>query len=139
MKLDKRLEDDCHLLGHTEVGLLLLHRNASLPWFILVPDTAETCLYRLGDSERLAAQAVWNRLAQWVHARFDSERVNMAAIGNVVAQLHLHAIGRRQDDPLWPSVAWGQLLPDATWHQDELERLRSELVGASLLVQSAPL
>ena len=127
MQLHAQLEKDCHLLGSLAAGWLLLHRNASLPWFILVPSTEATAIYQLEDEQRIAVEQQWNDLAAWVHERFECKRVNVAAIGNLVPQLHLHIIGRTEDDPCWPGVAWGQDLPEAAWSEDQLANLRDEL------------
>ncbi len=109
------------------MGLLLLHKNASLPWFILVPFTEATALYQIADEQRLAVEKAWNELAAWVHKRYLCKRVNVAAIGNLVPQLHLHMIGRSEDDPCWPGVVWGQELPASVWSADELATLKTEL------------
>lgn len=137
MALHPRLEEDCHRLGGSDAGIVLLHRNASLPWFLLVPDTTVTALYQLPREQRVIIEDGWNALAAWVHQRYSCERVNVAAIGNVVPQLHLHVIGRRDDDPCWPDVPWGRTLPPAEWPDEAVAELRDELrrdglVGAPL-------
>lgn len=127
MDLHARLAADCHVLGTTDLGTLLLHKNASLPWFILVPDTQESALYALPDEQQVQVQAQWNCIAQWVHKRYACTRVNMAAIGNLVPQLHLHIVARNEKDPCWPGVVWGQTLPEAYWQTGELASLQDEL------------
>lgn len=133
MSLHPRLAQDCHTLGHVSTGTLLLHRNASLPWFILVPDTEAVALYLLPTSQRQAIEEDWNALAAWVHQRYECERVNVAAIGNLVPQLHLHIVGRRADDPCWPGVVWGQELPSAEWSPVAIESIHGELERVGLL------
>ncbi len=130
MQLHPRLEADCHKLGDTAKGVLLLHKNASLPWFILVPDTDASALYQLEGEQRRAIEDEWNLVAAWVHQHYHCKRVNVAAIGNLVPQLHLHIVGRREDDPCWPGVVWGQPLPELEWPEDELARVKSELKTA---------
>lgn len=129
MELHAQLRADCYILGAMPHGIVLLHRNASVPWFILVPVTDQIALYQLPLAQRVAVEQVWNDLAQWVHYRFDCARVNVAAIGNLVPQLHLHVIGRRSDDPLWPGLVWGCELPPAQWSLEERQRLQTELRG----------
>jgi diadenosine tetraphosphate (Ap4A) HIT family hydrolase len=109
---------------------LLLHKNASLPWLILVPFTDAIALYQLAGDERSAIEQQWNALAAWVHQRYACKRVNVAAIGNLVPQLHLHIIGRNESDPCWPGVVWGQTLPEATWTPEALAKLSTELQAA---------
>ena len=132
MSLHPRLAQDCHELGQASTGLLLLHRNASVPWFILVPDTDAMALYLLPKSQRQEIEDEWNALAAWVFQRYDCERVNVAAIGNLVPQLHLHIVGRRADDPCWPGVVWGQELPSAEWSTLAIEGIHSELERVGL-------
>lgn len=127
MQLHPRLAQDTHVLGSTTCGVLLLHRNASLPWFILVPDTTAAALYRMPTEQRQRVEAEWNTIASWAHDHFDCDRVNVAAIGNVVPQLHLHVVARHEGDPCWPGVVWGQPLPEASWSTDQLAELRTAL------------
>jgi diadenosine tetraphosphate (Ap4A) HIT family hydrolase len=72
-----------------------------------------------------------------VHERYQCKRVNVAAIGNLVPQLHLHIVGRREDDPCWPGVVWGQDLPEAAWSSDTLTKLIEELATAFSLARPA--
>lgn len=105
--LDAQLQADCHILGELDAGLLLLLNNALVPWFILVPRTEATELYQL-DTE--LQQKVWQEidvLSRFVQAEFKVQKINVAAIGNIVRQLHIHVVGRRQDDYCWPGVVWG--------------------------------
>jgi diadenosine tetraphosphate (Ap4A) HIT family hydrolase len=105
--LDPQLAADCHVLGELDAGLLLLLNNALVPWFILVPRTQSSELYQLEDDLR---QLVWqeiNILSAFVHAEFKVEKLNVAAIGNKVQQLHIHVVGRNPNDFCWPGVVWG--------------------------------
>jgi diadenosine tetraphosphate (Ap4A) HIT family hydrolase len=133
MRLHARLEADCHQLGITDRGLLLLHKNASLSWFILVPDTEAIALYQMPEEERVAVEKDWNALAAWVHERYECARVNVAAIGNLVPQLHLHIVARHESDPCWPGVVWGQPLPEKVWTDEDITSVREELREKGLL------
>ena len=127
MELHPRLAEDCHVLGVTPTGTLLLHRNASVPWFILVPHTEENALYRMPTAERQHIEEEWNGIASWAHAHFGCDRINMAAIGNLVPQLHLHVIARHEGDCCWPGVVWGRDLPPASWTDEQIDDLRAAL------------
>ena len=105
--LDPRLQADCLALGTLHGNRLLLMDNALVPWFILVPDTTCTELYELGPRQQSEVFAAVNALSALLKNRFDSHKINVAAIGNVVAQLHVHVVGRRSDDFCWPGVVWG--------------------------------
>lgn len=133
MQLHARLAADCHQLGSTNQGLLLLHKNASLSWFILVPDTKAIALYQIPEAQRVAVEKEWNALAAWVHERYECARVNVAAIGNLVPQLHLHIVARHESDPCWPGVVWGQTLPEASWSDEDILSIQEELRGQDLI------
>ncbi len=105
--LDPRLAADCHLLGRLGTTRLLLLDDARFPWFILVPATEAVEVCDLSTAERQAVWAQVNEVSQLVRALFPVDKLNVAAIGNVVSQLHLHVVGRRRDDDCWPGVVWG--------------------------------
>jgi diadenosine tetraphosphate (Ap4A) HIT family hydrolase len=107
-QLDSRLADDCILLGEMNISLLLLNKNAIVPWFILVPKTREIELTDLPQSEQRKVLEEINLLSSFVKVNFDISKLNVAAIGNVVSQLHIHVIGRDPSDYCWPSVVWGR-------------------------------
>jgi diadenosine tetraphosphate (Ap4A) HIT family hydrolase len=106
--LDPTLARDCHLLGELRGSLLLLMDNALLPWFIVVPRTGEVELCDLDPAVAGPLQGAVRELSAWVREHWQVDKLNIAAIGNVVRQLHVHVVGRRQDDYCWPGVVWGR-------------------------------
>jgi diadenosine tetraphosphate (Ap4A) HIT family hydrolase len=100
---------DCHRLGRFPHSHLLLHKNALLPWFILVPETALTGLFELEPALRLAVMEESALVSRFIATELGCSKVNFAAIGNMVPQLHLHLVGRRVGDPCWPDPVWGHL------------------------------
>lgn len=125
--LDPRLLADTHRLGKLAACHVLLHRQAAVPWFILVPETAATELFDLSESERAACLAETFALAEWLRGRYQPEKVNIAAIGNIVRQLHIHVIGRFTDDPCWPGVVWGRLDDARRYTDDEVDQVTETL------------
>ncbi len=107
--LHPQLSADCHVLGSLGTSRLLLHRNAAVPWFILVPEVNASELYELPSALRRELDETGDALARFVKRYFNSDKINVAALGNVVPQLHVHVIGRRRDDPCWPKPIWGHL------------------------------
>ena len=108
VQLDAQLQQDCIVLGELECSLLLLMNNALLPWFILVPKTDKTELYELADDVQAGVWAEINAVSKFVKDEFCIDKLNVAAIGNVVQQLHIHVIGRQHEDYCWPGVVWGR-------------------------------
>lgn len=106
--LDSKLAKDCIVLAESDISLLLLMNNSLVPWFILVPRTSETELHALDAATQVALLKEINLLAGQVKKVFAVDKLNIAAIGNVVQQLHVHVIGRRHTDYCWPNVVWGR-------------------------------
>lgn len=129
MNIDKQLQADCHQLGIFRDIAILLHKNAILPWFILVPlstDTKFRELYELSSRQRGHLQQLADALSKYLIAR-DSEKINIAALGNVVEQLHLHLIGRRRDDCCWPDPVWGNLTGSEDYPESAQQEIREDI------------
>lgn len=111
-QLHKRLAQDCIQLGRFELSLLLLMNDINYPWFILVPQRADiTEIFDLSfsDQKQLAIESVL--LSETLARVFKAHKMNTAAIGNLVPQLHIHHIVRYQNDRAWPAPIWGAFDP----------------------------
>ena len=108
LQLDERLATDCHVLGRLPLCQLLLMNNTGVRWLILVPETEHTEVCDLDPDTR---SQLWNEVqlvTEFVRWHFAPDKINTAAIGNVVEQLHGHVVGRFHDDYSWPDVVWGR-------------------------------
>jgi diadenosine tetraphosphate (Ap4A) HIT family hydrolase len=106
--LDQRLAADTIPIGDLALSSVLLMDDARFPWFILVPRRPGASeLTDLSDEE--AAQLMSEiRIATRVMLELAKpDKVNVGALGNVVAQLHVHVVGRFRSDPAWPGPVWG--------------------------------
>jgi diadenosine tetraphosphate (Ap4A) HIT family hydrolase len=106
--LDPRLAGDTHCVGDLDLSRVLLMDDARFPWLILVPRRAN--LRELIDLDIAAQQlllAEVDRCARILRTLEKPDKLNIAALGNVVAQLHVHAIARRANDAAWPRPVWG--------------------------------
>ena len=129
-QLDAQLQQDCLVLGELEHSLLLLMNNALLPWFILVPKTDKTELYELADDVQAGVWAEINTVSKFVKDEFCIDKLNVAAIGNVVQQLHIHVIGRQHEDYFWPGVVWGR--PENTpYTKEAIKHIIAKLKNSS--------
>jgi len=108
VKLHPQLATDCYLLGTVKSSSLLLHKNALIPWFILVPDTNKNELFKLKTEQQQTIQLEINALAKFTEEHFKSDKLNIASIGNIVPQLHIHIISRKTTDFCWPAPVWGR-------------------------------
>lgn len=106
--LDSRLTADTVLVGDLPLCSVLLMDEARFPWLILVPRRADATEITDLSAEDAAALMDEMRIATRVMLELAKpDKVNVAALGNVVSQLHVHVIGRFLSDPAWPKPVWG--------------------------------
>ena len=109
-ELHPRLAADTHPLGDLPLCRVLLMGDARLPWLILVPRVADAReLIDLDGSQQAALMQEVNQASRVLKQLFRPYKLNIAALGNLVPQLHVHLIARYQDDPAWPAPVWGRI------------------------------
>lgn len=107
-KLHPTLERDTVELCRLELCHVLLMRDRSYPWLILVPAREGLRDFDdLNETDRVIAGAEIDRVSKAMKAVFKPHKMNVAALGNVVEQLHIHVVARFQDDAAWPGPVWG--------------------------------
>ncbi len=104
--LDPALQGCSHLLIEADGWQLRLHENAEVLWLILIPHTEITEFTRLPQSQQQPLLDVINSIGDCLERHWHCDKINIASIGNVVAQMHIHVIGRFVDDCYWPAVVW---------------------------------
>jgi len=127
VQIHPQLLADCHYLGSLTASEVLLHRNAALPWFILVPDTRIGDLLDLPEHHRDVVMADCAGISAFIKQVLGYAKVNFAGLGNVVPQMHLHIIGRREDDPCWPQPVWGHLPAGGEYEHLQLQGWQADL------------
>lgn len=137
-ELHPRLAQDSIVIGEFELSLLLLSRDANYPWCILVPKREDIFeIHHLDEEEQMQLIRESCRLSQVMTSLFDADKMNVAALGNVVRQLHVHHIARFTDDPAWPQPIWGKI-PAKDYVGGEMEerikRLQNALIGEGFSV-----
>jgi diadenosine tetraphosphate (Ap4A) HIT family hydrolase len=106
--LDPRLAGDSLPVGDLALSSVLLLNDSRFPWFVLVPRRA--AVSELTDLSDQDAAALMDEIRIATRVMLDlakPDKVNVAAIGNIVSQLHVHVIGRFHSDPAWPGPVWG--------------------------------
>jgi diadenosine tetraphosphate (Ap4A) HIT family hydrolase len=106
--LDSRLAADTVPVGDLPLSSVLLMNDARFPWLILVPrrpDASE--LTDLSEEDGAALMSEIRVATRVMLALAKPDKVNVGALGNVVAQLHVHVVGRFLSDPAWPGPVWG--------------------------------
>ena len=107
-ELDSRLAADTFLVGETPLSQVLLMNDARYPWLILVPRRADIAEpFELSEPDQAQLWRESMRLGQAMKAHFAAGKLNIAALGNQVAQLHVHHIARCHADDAWPGPVWG--------------------------------
>jgi diadenosine tetraphosphate (Ap4A) HIT family hydrolase len=107
--LDLHLAADTHEVGELGLSQLLLMDDARFPWLILVPrivGARELIDLDAGDRVRLFDEVAG--VARALESLLRPDKLNVAALGNVVPQLHVHVIARFRTDPAWPQPVWGR-------------------------------
>jgi len=134
--LHTQLAKDCITLGDLPLCRVLLMNDANYPWLVLVPRREE--IVELFELSRLDQQQLLDEIAQVSSAlagHFRADKMNVAALGNIVPQLHVHIIARYRDDAAWPKPVWG-----AVAAQPYIEDgLRNRMVEIEKLLASADL
>jgi len=120
---------DCYLLGRFDACSVLLNRNACLPWFILVPDTDVEDILDLPAQRLNQVTAECQRISAFLKQSQGFSKTNFAGLGNVVAQMHLHVIGRSSEDACWPQPVWGNLTESAEYDPETVADWTAVLVG----------
>lgn len=108
-QLDPQLANDSHPISTGALCDIRLMDDANYPWLILVPRVADACeLFDLAPQQRRALIEEIARTEQALKVLFTPDKLNVAALGNAVRQLHIHVIARHTTDPAWPSPVWGR-------------------------------
>jgi diadenosine tetraphosphate (Ap4A) HIT family hydrolase len=126
--LHPQLHADTVPVSDLALSRLLAMNDANFPWLILVPRRVGASeIIDLGDEQLL----LMNEMALVSRALKDETRcdkLNVAAIGNMVPQLHIHIVARRRDDAAWPKPVWGAV-PQLAYAAGAMERFVSAIRG----------
>jgi diadenosine tetraphosphate (Ap4A) HIT family hydrolase len=136
-QIHSQLLTDCHVIGKFDLCYLLLHKNSALPWFILVPQTDARDLLDLPPALRTTAVSEAALVSDFIKKILNYPKINFAAIGNVVPQLHLHVVGRTAGDPCWPAPVWGQLGDGPKYSRERVAEIAALLVEHCGLIVSS--
>lgn len=106
--LHERLQQDCLLVGDFPLSKVLLLNDSRFPWCVLVPARADISeIHQLNWNDQVQLLRESGRLADCLTRIFRPDKLNIAAIGNLVPQLHVHHVVRYRNDAAWPAPVWG--------------------------------
>lgn len=139
-ELDKRLQADTEFIGDFPLCRLLLLNDVNYPWVILVPRrVGMTEVYQLNKDDRQQLLHESCVLASAMQVLFTPDKLNIATIGNMVSQLHMHHVARYVEDLAWPSPVWGAN-PASPYSSDALastmSKVRQQPAIAQLLIDN---
>ena len=128
-KLDPILERDSHYLTELKLCQIRLIDNSNYPWLILVPmknNIIEITDFEQTDYDLFNSEI--RKVAKILQNEFKPDKLNIATIGNVVPQMHVHIIARFKNDTLFPKTVWGsKFLP---YDEESLKAIKDILVKA---------
>ena len=108
--LDKQLKADTIFIKDLELSQLLLMNDSNYPWFILVPRKNNISeLFELSKIEHVILMTEISWLSKIIKNYFNADKINVANLGNIVTQLHIHIIARFRHDKAWPEPIWGKI------------------------------
>lgn len=102
-------------------------KDSNYPWFILVPDREDiTEIHQLSKTDQQQLISESSTLSRIIDKQFNADKINIAALGNLVPQLHIHHIVRYKTDAAWPAPVWGKL-PVKAYTEEETNQLITRL------------
>lgn len=126
-ELAPELKRDCIELADWPLCKVLLLNDSQYPWFVLVPRVVGA--RDIIDLDEEQQQVFWQesaKLSKLLRVVFTPDKLNVAALGNMVPQLHVHHIARYKHDVAWPKPVWG-LFPAVPYTDEQLCSLRESL------------
>ena len=124
--LHPQLGKDTVMACDLALSRVLAMNDAEFPWLILVPRrTGVSDIIDLGDEQAMLMEEL-SLISHVLKEETKCDKLNVAAIGNVVPQLHIHVVARRKDDPLWPKPIWG-IAPRRTLEAAAMKRFVSAI------------
>ena len=125
--LHRQLEGDTISIGDLPLSRVLLIKDANYPWLLLVPRRAGAVeIIDLNEVEQAQLMTEINRVGQALKDTVQPDKLNIAALGNAVPQLHIHIIARRKTDAAWPRPVWG-VVPPIAHDPQEIEQFIAAL------------
>ena len=131
-ELHPDLKRDGIVIGQFPLSLVLLINDSTYPWFVLVPRRAgikDAIDLEPADYQQLSAESRLFSLS--LKQIFSAEKLNIAALGNMTPQLHVHHIVRSSSDPAWPNPIWG-FQPLTAYSTEEIVSLRTRVANANI-------
>ena len=123
--LAPELQRDCIELADWPLCKVLLMNDSQYHWFILVPRVADVKeIIDLSEELQITLLQESGKLSKLLQQVFNPDKLNVAALGNMVPQLHVHHIARFTTDAAWPTPIWGKL-PAVPYSDEQIAALKA--------------
>ncbi|HEY0219959.1 MAG TPA: HIT family protein [Afipia sp.] len=125
--LNPHLAGDTVDIGDLPLSRVLIIKDSNYPWLLLVPRRSDASdLTDLNEVEQSQLMTEINRVARALKEVTKPDKLNIAALGNLVGQLHIHVIARRTSDVAWPRPVWGAA-PAIGYDPEEMNAFKTAL------------
>jgi diadenosine tetraphosphate (Ap4A) HIT family hydrolase len=129
--LDPQLDADTIPMGRLALCRVLLMNDARYPWLILAPERADMAdVIDLTEEDRQALMREISAACEALKAVYGPDKLNVAALGNRVRQLHVHVLARFTSDAAWPGPVWG--VGDAAPYPPHMAGVTADRIAAAL-------
>ncbi len=132
-ELHHQLSADTYFICDLPLCRAVLMNESQFPWVILIPRIiGATEQYKLSQSERTQLDKESTLVSASLMNIFEADKMNIAALGNMVPQLHIHHVARNKSDNAWPNPVWGNFTPEPYSETDAtslIERLKQHLLA----------
>ncbi len=123
--LNPKLKSDTHFIADLKISRLFLMNDSNYPWLILVPRKADLIEFTdLSFEDQIEVLREINLVGKILQENFGAEKLNIAALGNVVSQLHIHVIARKKNDATFPKPVWGNSVAKPYAEQDAQDLIK---------------
>jgi diadenosine tetraphosphate (Ap4A) HIT family hydrolase len=138
--LHPQLAADTILVGEFPLCQVLLAKDGNFPWLILVPKINEISEFHdLTNEQQIQFLSESNAVSKLLKDGLSADKINIAALGNMVPQLHIHHVARFKEDACWPKPIWGQI-PAVTRTEQQtllLTTMISNKLGSGFIAKQA--
>lgn len=126
--IDDRLAISSVFLRDWPLSKVYMKDESQYPWFVLVPRVEGVRdIFELQQADRYQLMDEISLLSQTIMDQFKPDKINVASLGNIVSQLHIHVLGRYKTDPLWPHSIWQENFKPQPYTPEMLEQIRLSL------------
>jgi diadenosine tetraphosphate (Ap4A) HIT family hydrolase len=127
-ELDPRLENSSFKLIDFPLCEVRLKDNQHFPWILLIPKVNQISeMFALSESDQKIVISEVTRVSRVMQQYFSATKINIAALGNMVPQLHIHVVARFENDLCWPHSIWQPNTPENPYPCDQKDHLITQL------------